>query len=128
MSNGTLLRLLVAALGSLTAGCSSSPVALPPLQSMTMEEQISAAGNKEMADRLATLRICVATYLITAGKDLEVNTVVEAAFASCASEDASVQDFVRRKTRNSAEGLAVLSDYRAALKQDMIKRIVAARG
>ena len=111
---------------------------------MTMEEQISAAGNKEMAgaygqlersqkslmraDRLATLRICVATYLITAGKDLEVNTVVEAAFASCASEDASVQDFVRRKTRNSAEGLAVLSDYRAALKQDMIKRIVAARG
>jgi hypothetical protein len=126
MSYG-ILRLLPGALGFLIGGCSSSPVALPPLQSMTMEEQIVAAGNKDMADRLASLRICVATYLVTAGRNLEVDTAVEAAFASCASEDESIQDFVKRRIRNAPEGFAVLGDYRAALKQDMVKRILAAR-
>jgi len=126
MGDQAVWRLMLLAFGFLIAGCSSSPVALPPLQSDILEEQIAAAGNKDMADRLATLRICVATYLITPSSNSEANTVVESAFAACASEDESIQDFVRRKNRNPADGLAVLNDYRAALKQDMVKRIVAA--
>jgi hypothetical protein len=94
-----------------------------------MEDQVLAAGNKQMAARMAALRSCVATYLVkTAGSRSEVSTQVESAFVSCATEEASLRDFALSRARNPSEIASALSDYRAAFKQDMVRRLVAAGG
>jgi hypothetical protein len=106
-------------------GCATTDAQpLSPPAVIDVEGALIEMGERDLAERLGMFRNCAGRHLIrTAGNQAERNIRVERAFASCATEEQAVRDFVVSRGPNPAADLSLISDYKALLKEDLLKRL-----
>ena len=124
------MRAAVVVLACFLTGCAGAAPPAPPSQAVTIENAVRARGDAysvQVADRLAALRNCVGQHLVrTVGNRTERNMSIEVAFVACGAEETAARDFLATRSRDPAGAVASLSDYRAALKADILSRLTAA--